>query len=346
MEKTWQLALLNWYRENKRDLPWRKTRDPYAIWVSEIMLQQTRVDTVIPYYERFLALFPNIKALASAPIEKVYKAWEGLGYYSRARNLQRGAQAVLEQFGGAMPREAALLQKIPGIGEYTAGAISSIAFDQPACAVDGNVMRVGARLYGDGQDIALPATKKYWQKEALGWIPQGQAGDFNQSLMELGALVCLPRGAKCAACPVRQWCRAFVTGQVEALPVKSAKAKPKVERYRVLALVDEKKRVLFYRRPEGGLLGGLWLLPMLAQGEDTESYIVSLGLTAIERLPLGKARHVFTHLVWEMEGELIYVRGGGSLPQGGAWVEKGGWQALALPGAQAKLVRALEEALC
>ncbi|MGB8955280.1 MAG: A/G-specific adenine glycosylase, partial [Tumebacillaceae bacterium] len=200
--------LLAWYEENKRDLPWRRTRDPYAIWVSEVMLQQTRVETVIPYWHRFLEQFPTIDALAKAPEEQVLKAWEGLGYYSRGRNLQKGAQAVQERHHGIVPDALDEMLALPGVGPYTAGAVLSIAYDRPVPAVDGNVFRVLSRIFLIEEDIMKPKTRKTFEGIAEFMIPEGYAASFNQGLMELGATVCIPKNPRCALCPVREQCSA------------------------------------------------------------------------------------------------------------------------------------------
>lgn len=217
--------LLAWYRASKRTLPWRRDRDAYRIWVSEIMLQQTRVDTVIPYYERFMARFPTLQALAEAPEADVLKHWEGLGYYSRARNLQAGAREVAERYGGRVPDDKAAVSALKGVGPYTAGAIMSIAFNRPEPAVDGNVMRVLSRYFNRDEDIAKPSTRIGMEKLAASLIPDGAAGDFNQALMELGALVCTPRTPGCLTCPVMALCAGRIAGRETELPVK-AKAKP------------------------------------------------------------------------------------------------------------------------
>jgi A/G-specific adenine glycosylase len=222
---TFSRELLAWYRSGNRDLPWRRSRDPYFIWVSEIMLQQTRVDTVIPYFNRFVERFPTVRDLAEAPEEDVLKLWEGLGYYSRARNLQAAAREVTERYGGKIPDDKEAVSGLKGVGPYTAGAILSIAFNRPEPAVDGNVMRVLSRYFCIDEDIARPATRIRMEGLARELIPEGAAGDFNQALMELGALVCTPRSPHCLICPVMEHCAGRIAGREEELPVKS-KAKP------------------------------------------------------------------------------------------------------------------------
>ena len=242
--------LVKWYRGSHRNLPWRRTRDPYRIWVSEIMLQQTRVETVIPYYETFLRRFPNIETLAEAPEEELIKIWEGLGYYSRARNMQTAARMIQQQYGGQMPDTLEDIRKLKGIGPYTAGAILSIAFGKPVPAVDGNVLRVMSRFFLLYDDIAKPATRKKVEQMLEDIIPQDAAGDFNQALMELGALVCTPRTAKCDRCPIASHCDAYREKVVHLLPVKTKAKKPRYE-----------ERAVFIIEGTGGREGQIFLLP-------------------------------------------------------------------------------------
>jgi A/G-specific adenine glycosylase len=249
-------ALLAWYLRERRDLPWRRTRDPWAIWVSETMLQQTRVETVIPYYERFLARFPTVEALADAEPDELMQHWAGLGYYSRARTLQAGARKVAREHAGRVPDQVDALLELPGVGRYTAGALASIAFDRPAAIVDGNVARVLARLLDLDLDVKSPAGQRRLWSEAEALAAGPSPGDLNQALMELGALVCTPRAPRCRSCPLRRWCRGLAAGRAEALPVKAAKAAPRpVEA--VAALLVRGSRALAVRRPPHGLLGGL-----------------------------------------------------------------------------------------
>ncbi|MGH7289297.1 MAG: A/G-specific adenine glycosylase, partial [Myxococcota bacterium] len=212
-------VLLTWYRRERRDLPWRRTRDPWAIWVSETMLQQTRVETVIPYYERFLERFPSVQALADAEPDELMKSWAGLGYYSRARNLKAAAHKVVEEHGGRVPDDLEALRELPGVGRYTAGALASIAFDRPAPIVDGNVARVLARLLDLDFDVKSPAGQRRLWDEAAALADGPSPGDLNQALMELGALVCTPRAPRCPLCPLREDCRGLAAGRAEALPV-------------------------------------------------------------------------------------------------------------------------------
>jgi A/G-specific adenine glycosylase len=293
--------LLAWYRANRRDLPWRRTRDPYAIWISEAMLQQTRVETVIPYWERFLARFPDVAALAAADTDAVIELWAGLGYYSRARNLHRAARAVVERHEGALPEDPEALRALPGVGRYTAGALASIAFDRPEPIVDGNVARVLTRLLGiDGEVSSRPVQERLWEEAAL--LARGEdPGALNQALMELGAMLCTPRAPRCLACPWTRRCVARAEGRQESLPVKAAKKAPKrIEA--VAGHLERRGRLLAVQRPKQGLLGGLWELPggELAAGERPEEALArafrdGLGLALPGAEPLGCVEHVFTH---------------------------------------------------
>jgi A/G-specific adenine glycosylase len=294
-------ALLSWYRRSRRDLPWRRSRDPYRIWLSETMLQQTRVETVVPYYERFLARFPDLRALATADTEDVLAEWAGLGYYGRARNLQTAARQVVEEWGGVMPDDVEGLRSLKGVGRYTAGAVASIAFDRPAPVVDGNVTRVLTRLLEIREDVrSAPVVRRLWEEaEALA---RGRSpGDLNQALMELGATVCKPRAPLCEVCPIAAHCRALESGDPEAIPVKRPRPKPK--RLEAAAVFLERRgKALAVRRPPRGLLGGLWELPggELRKKEKAEEGLVRsvrerVGLTLSGTEKLGTVRHVFSH---------------------------------------------------
>ncbi len=293
--------LLAWYRRNRRDLPWRRCRDPYAIWISETMLQQTRVETVIPYYERFLRRFPDVTALADAALDDVLGEWAGLGYYRRARNLHRAARVVADEHGGALPDSEEGLRALPGVGRYTAGAVASIAFDRPAPIVDGNVARVLARLHGIREDVRGAAvTKRLWE-EAEALARGERPGDLNQALMELGATVCTPRAPRCLACPLSAHCDAHARGDAAELPVKSRTAGPRPMEA-VAVLLERRGRALAVRRPPEGLLGGLWDLPgdELAAGERPgpglrRAIRERVGLAPDRTRRLGSVEHVFTH---------------------------------------------------
>ncbi len=264
-----QKKLLAWFEKNKRPLPWRKRYRPYEVWISEIMLQQTQMETVLPYYERWMKAFPTLEALADAPEEKVLKAWQGLGYYSRARNLRETARRIVENFAGKFPSDFDSILSLKGIGPYTAGAIASIAFNQDKPIVDGNVLRVLSRLFAiqDPVDSAAGRAKFWALEESL--IPKGRARDFNQALMEHGALVCTPKNPKCPSCPVNADCRAFREGKQEAFPVKGARKK--TVRVAAGALVWKRGADFFlHRRPAGAIMGGLWEFPewKLAHGKE------------------------------------------------------------------------------
>lgn len=295
-------SLLLWYQQNKRDLPWRHTSDPYRIWLSEIMLQQTRVEAVKPYYARFLETCPDIASLASLPEEKLMKLWEGLGYYSRARNLQKAARVVVESYGGVMPKTYEELLKLPGIGEYTAGAIASIAYGVRVPAVDGNVLRVLARVSGTDADITLPETKKDFREALLRVVP-AEAGDFTQSLIELGATVCAPnRAPTCEACPLRGECVGFREGKTGEIPVRSPKKPRRVEEKTVF-LIRDGDRTALSKRPPKGLLSGLYELPNV-EGHLSEeaalSHLRSIGFEPLRIQKIENSKHIFTHIEWHM----------------------------------------------
>ncbi len=301
-------ALLRWFDRERRDLPWRRTRDAYAIWLSEVMLQQTQVSTVIPYWHRFLARFPDVGALAAAPLEEVLSQWKGLGYYSRARNLHRAAQAIVEHHGGQLPRELEALRALPGFGRYTAGAVASIAFGVKAPLVDGNVARVFSRLFeleGATGDRAREA--RLWAT-AEAHVSTARPGDWNQALMELGATVCLPKGARCDACPLASACGARASGRVEQLPPPKVRAARKVLRWAV-AVCERRGKLLWAQRPAEGLFGGLWELPSaeLGRGESpTEGLTRVLGPRLELGELLGRTHRVLTHR--ELKLELFRAR--------------------------------------
>ena len=296
-----QHQLLVWYGENARDLPWRKVSNPYAIWVSEIMLQQTRVETVIPYYQRWLAEFPSVQSLAEAEEDQVLKSWEGLGYYNRARNLQAAARIVVERYQGSLPADLMALQDLPGIGRYTAGAILSIAFNQPAPILDGNLRRVFTRVFNIRTPIQTSGTEKELWEIAEDLLPESDSGDFNQALMELGALVCLPKKPLCARCPLAEDCQANHLGQQESLPQRKEKA-PLPHLQVTAAVILKGGQVLIAKRPPGGLLGGLWEFPGGKQ-EENETLQETLVREIMEELDLeveigallGIYQHAYTH---------------------------------------------------
>lgn len=314
--------LLAWYRAAARDLPWRNTRDPYRIWVSEIMLQQTRVAAVLGYYARFLEAFPTAEALASAPEERLLKLWEGLGYYSRARNLRRAARIVAER--GGFPDTFGGLLELPGVGEYTAAAIASAAFARREAAVDGNVLRVMTRLTDCHDDIAAPQTKKRVRAQVQAVFPEGEEDVrvFNQALMELGATVCVPNGPpQCLLCPVRALCLGRERGTAEELPVKAPKRARRAEEKTVFLLLRE-GRIALRKRPETGLLAGLWEFPN-AEGalaeEAAGEAVRAWGLEPRAWKNRLTAKHIFSHVEWHMTGYTLEVSGPG--PEDFTWVD-------------------------
>ena len=305
--------LLAWYEKNARDLPWRHTKDPYRIWVSEIMLQQTRVEAVIRYYNRFLAALPDVAALAACPEDELLKLWEGLGYYSRVRNMQKAAGVIMCQYGGVFPSKFEEIRALPGIGEYTAGAIGAFAFDLPVPAVDGNVLRVVARLAAYAEDVLSPVARRTVTASVAKMLPAEHAGQFDQAMIELGATVCLPSGTpKCEECPLADECLARARGLQEVLPVRKKATPRRVEERTVLILRDG-DRVALRRRPEKGLLAGLYEPPCLAGALDVDAvraWLEAQGITPLYLTPLGQAKHIFTHIEWRMEGfEVILPEG-------------------------------------
>ena len=303
--------LIPWCRERRRDLPWRWDASPYRVWISEIMLQQTRIEAVIPYYERFLAELPDAAALAAVPDDRLMKLWEGLGYYSRARNLKKAAQLVTDVYGGELPRSAAELRKLPGVGDYTAGAIASIACGEPEPAVDGNVLRVVMRLTACGDDVLSQKTRRRVSDALRAVYPRGEAaGLLTEGLMELGETLCLPNGAPlCGSCPLKELCLARREGREEELPRRSPKKERRIEEKTVL-LLRCGERYALRRREESGLLAGMWEFPSLPGKQDAQSVRAALaerGLPAEEIRPCGESRHVFTHVEWHMTGYTAVV---------------------------------------
>ena len=313
------VSLIGWYRKNKRSLPWRDTGDPEDVWISEIMLQQTRVEAVKEYFIRFREALPDAAAIAACPDDRLMKLWEGLGYYSRARNLKKCAQVLVEQYGGKLPADHGELLKLPGIGPYTAGAIASIAFGLPVPAVDGHVLRVWARITGCTDDIALDATKRLftWEIAALLELMSRstgdfRAGDYNQALMELGATVCVPNGAPlCGHCPMNHRCEALSEGLTGLIPVKSVK-KPRRREERTILVIRDGERFFFRKRPSKGLLAGLYEFPG-AEGFLTQEQAVdavrALGFDPVRAVPLPAGKHIFTHIEWHMEAWEVRVSG-------------------------------------
>ena len=299
------IPLLRWYRQQARILPWREDPTPYRVWISEIMLQQTRVEAVKPFFERFLRALPDIHALAGVEESRLLKLWEGLGYYNRARNLQKAARIICEKYQGNLPDNFAKLLTLPGIGRYTAGAISSIACGQRQAAVDGNVLRVITRILACPLDILKESTKRLIENALLQAMPAAsEAGAFNQALMELGAMICLPKNPHCAHCPLLQLCLAAAEGCTDALPIKKRPKPRRIEKKTIL-LLRKGASIALHQRPNIGLLAGLWELPNVSghlPREKLLSLLSSLGLktTSVQALP--PARHVFSHVEWYMIG--------------------------------------------
>ncbi len=313
------LPLLMWYRENARVLPWRSHPTPYRVWVSEIMLQQTRVAAVLGYYQRFMEALPTVADLADIPEDALMKLWQGLGYYSRARNLQKAARQIMEEHGGVFPSAYEDIRALSGVGDYTAGAISSIALGIPVPAVDGNVLRVVSRITGDEGDITTPAMKKRVTEKLGRVIPVDAPGEFNQALMELGATVCLPNGAPlCEKCPAYDFCRARLEERTGELPVKAAKKERRIEQ-RMVYLIFNGDRVALRRRAGKGLLAGLWEYPNeLADGQD---WLKTWAVQERERRPGGTGKHIFTHIEWHMDAVIVEAQTD-DLPEGWVWCSR------------------------
>ncbi|WP_018923346.1 A/G-specific adenine glycosylase [Salsuginibacillus kocurii] len=348
--EAFQHDLVDWYQNNQRELPWRKTKNPYYIWVSEIMLQQTRVDTVIPYFNYFIEQFPTPEDLALADEEEVLKAWEGLGYYSRVRNLQTAVKEVVESYGGEVPKDRAEFRALKGVGPYTSGAVMSIAFDQPEPAVDGNVMRVFSRLLHIEDDIMQAKTKTKFEKVIAQVIEGAPPSDFNQAIMELGALICTPKSPGCLLCPVQAYCQARELGVQEELPVKKKKKEPTRKRIAVLAVQDKEQRWFVRKRPASGLLAGLWEFPQveLEREEEADKALAKMlndqhAIQAEVEAYLGEVEHVFSHLIWEMEVYTGRVDEKLSSTEMGKWVTDQEAKELAYPVSHQKILKRLEE---
>ena len=311
----WPAVLLAWFDGNRRDLPWReaKPRNPYHVWISEIMLQQTRTEAVKPYFNAWMERFPKISDVAEAPEETVLHAWQGLGYYSRARNIRKAAQEITASYGGHMPEDLAEIRALPGIGDYTAGAVASIAYGKAVPAVDGNVLRVFARLYAVKEDILKSKGRKEITALAAAVIPQDRPGDFNEALMDLGAEVCIPRHSRCGACPLAAECEAFAQGIAEELPIRTKK-KPQTVQYGACALLCREGRYLMHKRAPKGMLANMWEFPMVLSGTEEES---RKGLEELLGGKTGNKRweltHVFTHRIWHLRA---YDMEEGCAPEG------------------------------
>lgn len=294
--------LLPWYDKHKRSLPFRGTRDPYAIWISEIMLQQTRTETVSGYFTRFLQRFPDVRTLALADEQEVLKYWEGLGYYSRARNLHKAAKIIHEEYSDAFPHSYETVRALPGIGDYTAAAVCSIAYRLPYLAIDGNLTRVISRVHGVREDVGIPSVRRQIEELGKAHIDRERPGDWNQALMDLGATICLPGTPDCARCPLKEKCDAYAQDDAELLPVRAA-AKPPKPVLMGVALVTHQGKILVQQR-DAALLKGLWVF-LLLENDDTpeglQKKLRSLGVEAVLKGELGEARHIFTHRIWNMK---------------------------------------------
>ncbi|HLF17039.1 MAG TPA: A/G-specific adenine glycosylase [Candidatus Thermoplasmatota archaeon] len=317
-------TLLQWYDAHRRDLPWRRTHNPYAVLVSEAMLQQTRVETVLPYYERWMERLPTVAALAAADEDDALALWSGLGYYRRARNLHAAARTVMTEHAGHLPRTAEGLLELPGVGPYTAAAVASIAFGEPVAAVDGNVVRVLARLDAVRGDVARPATRRRLERRAQRLLDPRRPGDWNQAVMDLGATVCTPRRPRCKECPLRTACKAAAAGIAQRIP-ESAARKPAPTVHVAFAAVAERGRILMVRESEGGLLRGLWRLPGGAQGGSLAAAVREQTGLRVRVAPRGIAlEHAFSHRIWLMKVHRARVLAGPAQPArpapGAAWV--------------------------
>ncbi|MDU0319487.1 MULTISPECIES: A/G-specific adenine glycosylase [unclassified Enterococcus] len=371
--KEFQDQFIQWYEQEKRNLPWRYNRDPYRIWISEIMLQQTRVDTVIDYFYRFMEWFPTIEELATAPEEKLLKAWEGLGYYSRARNIQAAAKQIMSEFDGKMPQTPEEISSLKGIGPYTTGAIASIAFGLPEPAVDGNVMRVVSRLFCIEADIAKASSRKIFDEAMRKIIDETYPGEFNQAMMDLGSAICTPTSPKCEACPIQAFCLANKRGIQTSFPVKTKKAKPKDVYYISAALQNHSGAYYFEERDSQKLLANMWTFPMvevtqeeyerLKKGWEAKREVDLFDDLVAEdgkELPfekqelfiwqtrhLGEVTHVFSHLKWHVL--LFYGRATEEAEQEftenktSKWLKPAAFDSVVFPKVQMKLVEKLEK---
>jgi A/G-specific adenine glycosylase len=343
-------SLLAWFAKQKRQLPWRDTDDPYQIWVSEVMLQQTRVATVIPYYERFIKIFPNIEALAKAKDGVLMKAWEGLGYYARARNLREAARQIIAKHAGQMPQTRLELIELKGFGAYTAASVASLAFGEDCAAVDGNVMRVLSRFCAIESDTRKAAAKREFQRIAEAFLPTGQAKQFNEALMELGAMVCKPKNPACEVCPIRRYCRAYAEGRVNELP--RTFRKPAIPHHQiVIGVVHKSGKVLIALRPSEGLLGNLWEFPGgKLKGEETleeccrREILEETGLTVEVGKRFSLVQHSFTHFRITLHAFHCLYRSGKAAPKASQkirWVKLAELDEYAFPKANKKIIEDL-----
>lgn len=362
-----QTDFLTWYQQEKRNLPWRYNQDPYRIWISEIMLQQTRVDTVIDYFYLFMEEFPTIQNLADAPEDKLLKVWEGLGYYSRARNLQAAAKQIVTEFGGKFPTTVEQIRSLKGIGPYTAGAISSIAFEIPETAIDGNVMRVVSRLFCIEADIAKASSRNEFDEAMRKIISQDQPGDFNQAMMDLGSSICTPTNPQCEICPIQKYCQAYRENRQTAFPIKSKKQKPK-DVYYIAGIIENKQQeILLQQRAESGLLAKMWLFPLeevtevrfnelknqydpaawdlfssTQVAEDSPDFFTEEAIVWQKKV-LGEVKHVFSHLRWHIL--VFYGRSAAPLTLKGDWVKPAEFPKYVFPKPQQKMLEVFENNL-
>lgn len=362
--ENFQKKFIEWYELEKRNLPWRYNKDPYRIWISEIMLQQTRVDTVVDYFYRFMEWFPDIESLANAPEEKLLKAWEGLGYYSRARNIQAAARQIMTEFNGEMPQTPEEIQTLKGIGPYTTGAISSIAFDLPEPAIDGNVMRVVSRLFCIEEDIAKASSRKVFDQAMRTIIDPKHPGEFNQAMMDLGSSICTPTTPECERCPIHSYCLSNQLGTQTNFPVKTKKSKPKKLYYVAMAIDDGQGAFYLEQRPKEGLLASMWTFPLIEvtdteyqqikknwEKEATFAHVAeTMTIPELEEYAvvwqsrhLGEVTHLFSHLKWHIL--LFYGRSLKSFDpkESGKWVKMTDFDTLVFPKPQMKLVEQLNK---
>lgn len=338
--------LLNWYDLNKKLLPWRMTLEPYKIWISEIMSQQTQVETVIPYYKRFIDKYPTLRDLAEADDAELLKLWEGLGYYSRVRNLKSGAQQVMNEFGGKFPTQINEIRSIKGIGPYSAASISSISFNAPEPAIDGNLFRVTSRLFEISDDISKSSSRKIFDEKLRMIISQDRPGDFNQALMDVGATICHPKSPKCDVCPLRGYCQSFQTGDQEKFPVKSKKIKQKQLYYQAFAIKLGDK-YLMVKRPSAGLLADMWTFPLVEVEENAEVILPSeLRNQIVKFEEIGEISHIFSHLKWHVRLIVCQledvVAKDGLMIHNQAWLSEKDLKTRALAGPQIKLFKLLK----
>lgn len=343
-------TLLKWYDENHRELPWRQDQEPYKIWVSEVMLQQTRVEAVKPYYERWMTRFPTLQDLAQASAEEVLQYWQGLGYYSRARNLHQGVREVAELYGGQVPNEREKIIALSGVGEYTAGAILSIAYNKPEPAVDGNVLRVFSRLYCLENDITKPAARKQVTELVSGVMPDDRPGDFNQAVMDLGSAICIPKNPSCAQCPLDQHCLAYKQGRQRELPVRKRSAPPRMIQV-AAAIVQAEGRYLLCKRPAKGLLANMWEFPSIEIENkndgpmELESLLCRLGQQAfVEPVPVLELIHTFSHRQWQIAFYSCQQVRRQEMPNLNhiKWLSPETWSALSFAGPHRKMAAELE----